>query len=105
MDELLEAYTAKNPVEISLPNSSTHLNYPLLKKSSNFCDYDLLAFSHLRWDFVVQRPQHLLSRIAKERRVFFFEEPIFNSSVPKIEVHPSSSSLWRVVPHLPAITS
>ncbi len=36
----------------------------------------LICFSHLRWDFVFQRPQHLMSRFAKGRRVFFFEEPI-----------------------------
>src|SRR4051812_6934446 len=39
-------------------------------------DMDVLVFSHLRWDFVYQRPQHLLSRFAKHRRVFFWEEPI-----------------------------
>ena len=37
--------------------------------------HDLVCFSHLRWDFVYQRPQHLLSRFARHRRVFFFEEP------------------------------
>lgn len=37
--------------------------------------YDLVVFSHLRWDFVYQRPQHLLSRLARDRRVFFVEEP------------------------------
>ena len=26
---------------------------------------DLICFSHLRWDFVYQRPQHLLSRLAR----------------------------------------
>jgi UDP-galactopyranose mutase len=36
----------------------------------------LIAFCHLRWDFVWQRPQQLLSRFARERRVFFIEEPI-----------------------------
>ena len=36
----------------------------------------LLCFSHLRWDFVTQRPQHLMRRFAAERRVFFWEEPI-----------------------------
>src|SRR5438552_591212 len=35
----------------------------------------LLCFSHLRWDFVFQRPQQLLTRAAKQYRVFFFEEP------------------------------
>lgn len=37
----------------------------------------VLCFSHLRWNFVYQRPQHLLSRCAKERPVFFVEEPVF----------------------------
>jgi UDP-galactopyranose mutase len=37
---------------------------------------DLLCFSHLRWDFVYQRPNHLMARAAKSRRVFFIEEPI-----------------------------
>ncbi len=36
----------------------------------------LICFSHLRWDFVFQRPQHLMSRFARERRVYVFEEPI-----------------------------
>src|SRR5215211_7183181 len=35
---------------------------------------DLVCFSHLRWNFVYQRPQHLMSRCARERRVFFVEE-------------------------------
>jgi UDP-galactopyranose mutase len=37
---------------------------------------DLVCFSHLRWGFVFQRPQHLMSRFAKHRRVFFIEEAI-----------------------------
>lgn len=35
----------------------------------------LVCFSHLRWDFVLQRPQHLMTRFARKRQVFFFEEP------------------------------
>jgi UDP-galactopyranose mutase len=38
-------------------------------------DKALICFSHLRWNFVFQRPQHLMSRFAKERRVIFWEEP------------------------------
>ena len=38
---------------------------------------DLLCFSHLRWDFVYQRPNHLMARAAADRRVFFIEEPLF----------------------------
>jgi glycosyltransferase involved in cell wall biosynthesis len=37
--------------------------------------YTIVAFSHLRWNFVYQRPQHLLSRLAARRPVFFIEEP------------------------------
>ena len=40
---------------------------------------DLVCFSHLRWNFVFQRPQHLMSRFAKTQRVFFIEEPLFQS--------------------------
>lgn len=29
----------------------------------------LICFSHLRWDFVFQRPQHLMSRFARDRHV------------------------------------
>lgn len=38
----------------------------------------LLCFSHLRWNFVWQRPQHVMSRLARERPVFFVEEPILH---------------------------
>ena len=41
---------------------------------------DLLCFSHLRWHFVTQRPQHLLSRAARDRRVFFWEEPVIDDA-------------------------
>jgi len=37
--------------------------------------YTIVGFSHLRWNFVYQRPQHLLSRLAARRPVFFIEEP------------------------------
>ena len=41
---------------------------------------DLLCLSHLRWNFVFQRPQHLMSRFARHRRVFFVEEPLYSES-------------------------
>jgi UDP-galactopyranose mutase len=37
---------------------------------------DLVCLSHLRWDFVWQRPQHLMSRMSSQFRVFFVEEPV-----------------------------
>lgn len=49
---------------------------------------DLICISHLRWDFVWQRPQHILSRLAKHYRVFFVEEPIAKTdiSAPQLNV-------------------
>ena len=36
---------------------------------------DISVFVHLRWNFVYQRPQHVMERMSKEYRVFYFEEP------------------------------
>lgn len=63
-------------------------------------DIDLVCFSHLRWGFVYQRPQHLLSRFAKHTRVFFFEEPIMYEGPDKLLVNNESKNLYVVVPHL-----
>lgn len=62
---------------------------------------DLICFSHLRWDFVYQRPQHLLKRCARERRVFFVEEPIFDNGSLRLDVSERAPNLKVVVPHLP----
>jgi len=61
---------------------------------------DLVCFSHLRWNFVFQRPQHLMTRFARERRVFFFEEPFFDSSKPTLELT-ETQGVVIAVPHLP----
>jgi UDP-galactopyranose mutase len=64
-------------------------------------DVDLVCLSHLRWDFVYQRPQHLLSRFAKERRVFFVEEPIFEDGPMHLDVTERECGVTVVVPRLP----
>jgi ribonuclease BN (tRNA processing enzyme) len=53
---------------------------------------DLVCLSHLRWDFVYQRPQHLLSRCARERRVFFVEAPIPYGSGCRASTHPVTAN-------------
>jgi UDP-galactopyranose mutase len=68
--------------------------------AENF-EADLVCLSHLRWDFVYQRPQHLLSRCAKQRRVFFVEEPIFIQGPSRLEVSQREDGVYVVVPHLP----
>src|SRR5207253_5282368 len=37
---------------------------------------NLICFSHLRWNFVFQRPQHLMCRFARDMRVTYWEEPV-----------------------------
>lgn len=44
----------------------------------------LIVFSHLRWGFVYQRPQHLLSRVAARWDILFVEEPVHGA--PSLEV-------------------
>ncbi len=63
----------------------------------------LLCLSHLRWNFVFQRPQHLMQRFAKTHRVIFWEEPVFDAE------HDSHLTLTQdddrdvriATPHLP----
>ena len=62
--------------------------------------FDLLCLSHLRWGFVWQRPQHLLSRCAQERRVFFFEEPVDNEATHLV-TRREDCGVVVVEPHLP----
>jgi UDP-galactopyranose mutase len=63
-------------------------------------NYDLVCLSHLRWDFVYQRPQHLMSRFAKNQRVFFFEEPVFTDEQTHLKISPREDNLTVVVPHI-----
>jgi hypothetical protein len=63
---------------------------------------DIICFCHLRWNFVYQRPQHLLSRFSKDNRVFFFEEPVYDASSPHYTLTQDEASKTLVVtPHLP----
>jgi UDP-galactopyranose mutase len=62
---------------------------------------DLVCLSHLRWNFVFQRPQHLMVRFAKTRRVYFVEEPLYEDiQVPTMSVD-MHDGVWVVVPRLP----
>ncbi len=61
----------------------------------------VVCLSHLRWDFVYQRPQHLLSRAAQDTRVFYVEEPILGDGPPRLEVRRTAQGVHVAVPHLP----
>ena len=63
---------------------------------------DVICFSHLRWDFVFQRPQHLLTRCARTRRVYYVEEPTFSDGIaPRLE-RVTRGNVTVVTPRLPA---
>ena len=65
----------------------------------------LLCFSHLRWEFVFQRPQHLMMRFAKDRPVVFWEEPIdCGEGVPAtlhVRPAPGAANVTVVTPKIP----
>jgi UDP-galactopyranose mutase len=62
---------------------------------------DVVCFCHLRWNFVFQRPQHLMSRVAGNHRVFFIEEPLFDATDNYLEITMDAAGrVWIVVPHL-----
>lgn len=63
--------------------------------------FDIVCLSHLRWDYVYQRPQHLLSRCARERRVFFVEEPVIEAGPAWLEVVQRDPNIWVARAHMP----
>lgn len=66
----------------------------------------LIVLSHLRWDFVTQRPQHLMTRAAKSFDVIFIEEPIWaEAASPRVEDAIRPGGIRVVQPVLPHGTS
>lgn len=62
----------------------------------------LICFSHLRWHFVFQRPQHLMARFAREHRVMFVEEAVATDAPePWLESHAVEGGIRIVVPRMP----
>ncbi len=69
---------------------------------------DVICFSHLRWGFVFQRPNHLMSRAAKNARVFWVEEPVLDSGAggpwgasASLTCQKGAPGVTVCVPHLP----
>ncbi|SDY52318.1 glycosyltransferase family 1 protein [Hymenobacter psychrophilus] len=66
---------------------------------------DVVCFAHLHWDFVWQRPQHLMSRFAQHGRVFYVEDAFYHDNdqvQPHLELKERPHGLQVVVAHLPA---
>lgn len=62
---------------------------------------NLIVFSHLRWDFVYQRPQHLLTRFAANFRIYVIEEPVYDLETPYYEAIQKADNITVIVPHIP----
>jgi UDP-galactopyranose mutase len=77
---------------ISNPSST---RYP-----QDIAGVDLVCLSHLRWDFVFQRPHHLMTRFARERRVFYVEEPRFDTGPARLALNTDPSGVTIVIPYL-----
>lgn len=66
----------------------------------------LFCFSHLRWNFVYQRPQHLLSRAARNLGVFYVEEPVFSQDDAGVKIQRDEAcGVVVVTPVLPEALS
>src|SRR5437763_1261424 len=65
----------------------------------------LICFSHLRWNFVFQRPQHLMCRFARDMAVIYWEEPIEidrrEAAYLQVRSAPDAPNVRIAVPHLP----
>ena len=60
----------------------------------------LLCLSHLRWNFVFQRPQHIMTRLARSMDVLFWEEPVFDSAERYLERSSPVCGVEIFAPHL-----
>ena len=60
----------------------------------------IVVFSHLRWDFVYQRPQQLLSRLARQFEIVFVEEPVPQAPCAQLECIDAAPGVEVLRPHL-----
>ena len=59
----------------------------------------IIVFSHLRWDFVYQRPQHLLSHLADYYQVIFIEEPVWHEGESFFKISSPAPNVHVYQPH------
>jgi glycosyltransferase involved in cell wall biosynthesis len=61
--------------EISRTGLQDH-NIPLKNSAAGKEEYDMIVFSHIRWEYLYQRPQHIISRLSASKKTLFVEEPV-----------------------------
>jgi UDP-galactopyranose mutase len=66
----------------------------------------IIVFSYLRWDFMVQRPQHIMARLAKHYRIVFIEEPVYVEGQPaSMQQSTPAENITVCTPHTPSNTA
>jgi glycosyltransferase involved in cell wall biosynthesis len=75
------------------------INQPFSTQSVKWLD-QFIVFSHLRWDFVYQRPQHLATRLAAGSKLYFIEEPVFDAGDNLYYHTVEKNGIHIMVPHL-----
>lgn len=60
----------------------------------------LIVFSHLRWNFVFQRPQHLLTRLAQHYQIIYVEEPMHTDALPYVQFEALTTGVSLLVTHI-----
>ena len=63
----------------------------------------IVVFCHLRWDFVYQRPQHVLSHLARHYKVIYVEEPVFDAGPAHLDMRQPAPNLTVCRPHTPSM--
>lgn len=61
----------------------------------------IIVFSHLRWNFVYQRPQQLLSRLAQFYHVVFVEEPVWHDGPGRLDLSTPAPNVTVCQPRTP----
>ncbi|BDT59288.1 glycosyl transferase [Massilia varians] len=59
----------------------------------------LIVFCHLRWDFVFQRPQHLMTRLAEHYDILFVEEPVYSEGQAYLKKTAVAPNITVCQPH------
>ena len=95
---MLNVNARKNSHQSIMPQNSKHND----REISAAREHPLIVQSHLRWDFVWQRPQQLLSRFARTAPVLFIEEPVFldDAGRDQLEITMPQKNVIRAVPRL-----
>jgi UDP-galactopyranose mutase len=70
-------------------------------RESSVPEKTIVVFSHLRWNFVFQRPQHLLTRLAAHYRVLFIEEPLREEGAARLEAAEGAAGVTVLRPRTP----